>query len=89
MLELHDVLVLVLADVVEDGVSSLLAEGVSHHVHLVLSLVTDVVDGVLNAPHRSDGGHLAVCFGAQKPVNAWPKNLTLHPTPLHPLMYYL
>ena len=67
-LDPQDILVVVLADGVADAVGRLGAEGVPHQVHLVLSLLADVVDGVLEASHGGDGGYLAVALGAQKPA---------------------
>ena len=67
-LHLDDGLMVVLADGVAYTVGRLGAEGVPHQVHLVLSLLADVVEGVLEASHVGDSGNLAVALGAQKPA---------------------
>ena len=66
-LKVEDLLIVVLADCLQDPPAHHGAVGVPHEVHLVLGPLIHMVGGVLEALHGGDSCHLAVVFGAKKP----------------------
>ena len=67
VLKVEDLLIVVLADCLQDLPAHHGAVGVPHEVHLVLGLLVDMVCGILETLHGGDSSCCAMVLGAEKP----------------------